>query len=58
MSTAVQCGNMRCPTDNLTLSSPVRIAIQHTEMAKVKMSSWKVFDFIMNGLFNPKGKAG
>ena len=36
VSTALQCGAGRCPTDNLTLSTPVRITIEHSEENKVQ----------------------
>ena len=36
VSTALLCGARRCPTDNLTLSRPVRIAIEHSEETEVQ----------------------
>ena len=38
VSTALQCGTGRCPTDDLQLDTPVRITIGHTETVKVVIS--------------------
>ena len=35
VSTALQCGTGRCPTENLELDTPVRITIRHSEEVKV-----------------------
>ena len=37
-STALQCGTRRCRTDNDSLSKPVLITIQHSEMLKVSVT--------------------
>ena len=38
MSTALQCGTKRCPTDDLQLETPVRITIEHSDTVKVAKS--------------------
>ena len=38
MSTALQCGTRRCPTDDLQLDTPVRITIEHSDSVKVHSS--------------------
>ena len=35
VSTALQCGTGRCPTDDLQLDTPVRITIEHSDTVKV-----------------------
>ena len=35
VSTALQCGTGRCPTDNLSLNIPVIVTIQHSEDLQV-----------------------
>jgi hypothetical protein len=35
LSTALQCGTRRCPTDNLKLDTSVQITVEHSEMIKV-----------------------
>ena len=35
VSTALQCGTGRCPTESLELNTPVRITIRHSEEVKV-----------------------
>ena len=35
VSTALQCGTGRCPTDDLQLDTPVRITVEHSENIKV-----------------------
>ena len=36
VSTALQCGTGRCPTNNLTLNASVLITIHHTEEMQVR----------------------
>ena len=51
VSTALQCGAGRCPTDNLTLSTPVRITIEHSEGNEVMSTPLKITSdnkFIIN----------
>ena len=38
VSTALQCGTGRCPTDDLQLDTPVRITVEHSENIKVVAS--------------------
>ena len=38
VSTALQCGTRRCPTDDLQLDTPVRITIEHSDSVKVHIS--------------------
>ena len=35
MSTSLQCGTVRCATDEIELSTPVQITIRHSNAAKV-----------------------
>ena len=35
VSTALQCGAEKCPTDDLELDTPVLITIQHSDTIKV-----------------------
>ena len=35
VSTALQCGTGRCPTDDLQLNTPVMITIEHSNTVKV-----------------------
>ena len=42
VSTALQCRTGRCPTDDLMLSSPVLVSIQHSDMIKVSELNIKV----------------
>ena len=35
VSTGLQCGTGRCPTDDLQLDTPVRITIEHSDTVKV-----------------------
>ena len=37
VSTALQCGTGRCPTDDLVLNSPVLVSIQHSDVIKVSV---------------------
>lgn len=36
VSTALQCGTERCPTDDLELSTPVWIIFDHSKIVKVR----------------------
>ena len=38
VSTGLQCGTRRCPTDDLRLDTPVRITIEHSDSVKVHSS--------------------
>ena len=37
VSTALQCGTGRCPTDDLELINPVLVSIQHSDVIKVSV---------------------
>ena len=43
VSTALQCGTGRCPTDDLQLNTPVLVTIQHSEVIEVSIHYLRIF---------------
>ena len=46
MSTALQCGTRRCDTNNLTLDTPVIVAVQHSDAVKVCKKVNNLYNYV------------